>query len=170
MPTSVSIRMRLKLLRRVPVGARAAASCRGRFRRSSTSCCGLPEEKVRADRRAEHGDQGGQEIGIEADRWHQQPDHDLAPRHLHHQDGRRIGEQRQASAISARRRSGCIAGTPQHDREQPEDDERILRSADQQFEGRAHAANVGAEIDDVRHQQHADDDAKQPAPSNGGGC
>ena len=68
-----------------------------RRRNSSTSCAGLPEKQIGADRRAEDRDHGHGMRRIEGDVRHERAEQRGAPWHVRGEDDGHIGEQATAS-------------------------------------------------------------------------
>ena len=115
---------------------------------------GLPEEEIGADRRAEDRDEGRGIGGVELDiGYHHRPER-LAPGDMDDEQHRDIGEEGEGRPFEDR---GIAWIAESHLEDDAEDAEQQGVepgiAAGQQRQRRAHGAEIGAEVDDVRHQQ-----------------
>ena len=124
---------------------------------------GLPEEAIGRDRRAQHRDHGDDVVFAQREIRHEGAIEDQPPGHVHHERDGHIGEQHEAGPFQ----DGDIAlvageHLEQHAADREADGIEADRAADQQLQRRGHRAEIGAEIDDIRHEQQPDDRAQQP--------
>ena len=124
---------------------------------------GLPEEAVRRDRGAEHGDNRHDIIRAERETRQKRIMDNLSPRDPHHERSRHVGEQRQrrpfhemdiAFVTRERLQQGAADREAHH--------VQVRWPADQKLHRRAHCAEIGAEIERVGDQQKGNDAPQQP--------
>jgi hypothetical protein len=129
----------------------------------------LPEEQVRADRRAEHGDDH-RRVFLQRSRGRQEcPGLDrfqerLSPRHADRQDDRDVGEHRERQPLEDAHRTLVREQHLRGDADGAEGEHvERLRPADDQLERFGHRADVGGDVDGVGDDQHRHQRDGQPA-------
>ena len=125
---------------------------------------GLPEEQIGADGGAEHGDHHQEIIGIDVRLRPHGRQQRRAPRDLHREGGRDVGEQRQRQEFQDRR----IAAIGDEDLQQGRaggEDQRVLviEPANDQRQRLRHRGDVGGDVEGVRDDQQSDQRQHQPA-------
>jgi hypothetical protein len=99
----------------------------------------LPEEQVRADGRAEHGDDQGERIARQLEARQQRPLHDFPPVDMHREGDADIGEQREGQPLQ--HVDVAVIGNehrPDEAAQREQDRIKVLAAADRELQGGPH--------------------------------
>lgn len=123
----------------------------------------LPEEQIRADRRAEDRDDSRPEGRLARKSGNEQSASEFAERNLHEHERAEIGQKREGQPFQ----DGNVAGVLKEyleagadDRKEHDVDRRL--AADEEADRIPHGPEIRADIDDVRDEQERDDARQQP--------
>ncbi|MGY3156680.1 hypothetical protein ACVW0V_005820 [Bradyrhizobium elkanii] len=113
----------------------------------------LPNEEIRRYRRAQDGDEGRQEGGIETHVGNQNAFQSFVPGHLHDGERNHVGEQAERQPLQHGNVSVVVEEDLGEDRHGAEQHHvRDAGAADQELEGVRHGSEVGGDIDRVGHE------------------
>ena len=124
----------------------------------------LPEKQIGADRGAENGHHHQEIVGIDGGRGPDRRQQCGAPRDLHGQRGRDIGEQRERQEFEHRSISAIRHEDLQQGRCRCENQRMfVIEPADHQREGFSHRGDVGRDVEGVGSDQKKNQRQHQPA-------